>query len=610
MLKNKAVYISEILMATFTMAELKDGLFNLIKQFIKQDSLSLADYNIPDEILSLNTAGRLSKKQLCFFCSLPFLSRPLFSQFREFLPDEVVTLMDTILWEGILHEEEISERFKIKIKAQSKRRYYDGNQFYLTIFPQFRIFKASGVISFYNYEIEDLQIAWPVDLRRVVSAYYPKPPEAELIGLDTIEPTAHRFENGAAAIFRETPLLLHYLKQRQIKITKRNRPVLSTIPKMKKQLGLEEFFPESDSKWLKHLRTRLIAGLLVHHKPSGKNNIDPPTFIKEILIDKVYLDNYYPSVTTILHFIKGMTNIENNYCFHIEPDIINFLRTFPKNKWVAFRNIETHNQYQFNQFLPLSPYIAHEKLYYEYDRKEEEDDFYYYGNKHYINGDLLFPGVITPYLKGVFFYFAALGLFDLAFDSPNTETLGLTYFSPYDELKYVRLTDFGIYALGLTHKYEPPITTAPYQISLSDHSLTYVLNEENETAETLFAPFSQKISSRRYKTNIPLFLKGCNSKTDLKNRVSLFQHAVQGDLPPNWVQFFKDLDQRMSPLQKVTGYEVFKIPHHQKELLHLLAVAPEFRNYTLKAADFHLLIPKKSIDQFKKDLKAYGYMMP
>ena len=180
----------------------------------------------------------------------------------------------------------------------------------------------------------------------------------------------------------------------------------------------------------------------------------------------------------------------------------------------------------------------------------------------------------------------------------------------YDELKYVRLTDFGIYALGLTHKYEPPITTAPYQISLSDHSLTFILNEENETAENLFAPFSQKISSRRYTTNIPLFLKGCNTKTDLKNRVSLFQHAAKGDLPPNWVQFFKDLDQRMNPLQKVTGYELFKIPPHQKELLHLLAVAPEFRTYTLKAADFHLLIPKKSIDQFKKDLKAYGYVMP
>ncbi len=610
MLDQKAIQISKILNATFTKAELREGLFKQIHSFIRNEQVDLSQRNVPEIILNQASIKNWDKRKMSVFCSLPFIHQELFDAFRQFLPDKVNLIMDTILWEGIVDQEEAKRRFNTTISVKNhENRYYYRDEFYHGVSPEYRIFKVSGLTDFFNYRLESFQLSWPLELRRIIAQYYPKPPEAELIGLNTIDPNCLVYQEGAATIFKEIPFLLNYLSQNNIKVTRRNRPTYNTVPKMQRILGLAEFFPNSSYKSLKHLRSRLIAGLLVHLKPTPKTKIDPPTFIKETLVRKIYMDRYYPSATTILQYLKGIGSLETNHCYPIEPEILAYLKTFPIDQWVDYENVKTHNKYYFNHFIPITPYIAREQLYFEYYQKEDQTRSYPQ-YKHFINENRIFPGLITPFLKGVFFFFATYGVFDIAYQEPDAQTLGQTYYSPYDELKFVRLTHFGAYVLSLKETYEPPEVKPAYQITLSDHSLTFYLDQENEVIDNLMASYTQKIGARRFQTNAQLFLNDCTSDKDLKNRITFFKHSVGNDLPKNWVDFFASLENRIHPLTKITTYEVFKIPSHQKELAQLLALAPKFRSYILKADNYHLLIPKKLVDQFKTDLKAHGYLMP
>jgi hypothetical protein len=206
---------------------------------------------------------------------------------------------------------------------------------------------------------------------------------------------------------------------------------------------------------------------------------------------------------------------------------------------------------------------------------------------------------------------AALGLFDIAFEPMPEDEIGEgKYFSPYDGITHVRMTNLGKYALGLERRYKPSFLVKKSVMSLSPESLNILTEEGDKTAEIVLSPFAQQVSLNRYRVDAMIFLGDCKSKKDLENKITLFKQSVSDKIPPNWAAFFKDLRCKVDPLTDVMDFFIFQLPKDNPALIKLIAKDEKLKKMCRKAEGFMILVEQKKLNAFKKRLKEFGYLIP
>ena len=144
--------------------------------------------------------------------------------------------------------------------------------------------------------------------------------------------------------------------------------------------------------------------------------------------------------------------------------------------------------------------------------------------------------------------FAAFGLVEIAYNTPDTSEIIDTYYSPYDGLQYVKITDLGAYvSSNYKTDYTPPQTVEKTPLVLSEDSLMILSDETDVTADILLKNYTEKVGPNRYQTDPSIFLKDCRSVEDIQNKVDLFQQTVSNELPANWKAFFDTLLSNTDP---------------------------------------------------------------
>jgi hypothetical protein len=171
------------------------------------------------------------------------------------------------------------------------------------------------------------------------------------------------------------------------------------------------------------------------------------------------------------------------------------------------------------------------------------------------------------------------------------------------------LTNLGAYALELVKEYELPESFKKSVTILSEDSLTITVDADDTTAPMVLEPYAVRVSPNRYRTDFSFFLKGVKDKKELQNKITLFKQAVKVDLPENWVEFFTEVRGKIDPLTKYGAVKVFKIPQENKELLKLIARDPILQKHSMKAENYHLIVPNKSMAAFKARMREFGYLL-
>ena len=296
----------------------------------------------------------------------------------------------------------------------------------------------------------------------------------------------------------------------------------------------------------------------------------------------------------------------DNYAFEeVEPAILDLAKQLPVNQWVSFEELSLYMKYNFLSLQPIRQGYAKEHLYFE-SKKDIENGF---RDRFYIDEKNAYEYINLPFTKGVFFFLAAYGLVDIAYDEPDLSELGVTAKSPYDKLRYIRLNPLGAFVLGKSDHFEIPTAITNTSIALSPDSLTITVDPDDQVAPTLIEPFSRQVSSTRYQTDASFFLRECRSKDDLDHKIHLFRECVRSNVPANWESFFKTLRQKLNPLEIVGDYQTFKIPADNVQLKEIIVRDEVIQSLTLKAEGYHILVHQKNLSKFKKRLSAYGYLI-
>ncbi len=595
--------VSKILDQAYSKKELELSFKTTARIFIANNYDFLIEQRISRMELELTRQADYRKEHLTSMCAIPFASKEIFLRFKESLVEEVQKVLDALIWVQHLHQDEIEERLNIKIYTIEQRKmwsnHYEEVHQIKKIFHLFRVENTSG----WYAQKPDFQLSLPTGLRRILAQYYDRPENARLHPLETKDKTDYLYETGEQDIQMELPRVMVYRGQNQIAITAKGRPSLSTGGKMQRKLSIKEFFPNTKEKSLKHLRSILIASLAITISERNMDK-DMPTLIRSWLFRSAYL-NRFESAPMILHYLKGMGYVDSSDMPSVESPMFKILLRLPQNEWVSIENIEDYMRYNVIEIKPILEHTAASKLYYQYLDSEER----YYTDKHYIRSGKYRRAILEPFVKGSFFLFAAFGLIDIAYDEPDVTTLGVTAFSPYDGLKYVRLTALGAYVAGHTETYSPPKMMSKADIQLSEDSLSIIVDAEDVMAIALIEPYAERISTTRFQTDFKFFLKDCRSKEELNTKINLFQQFIGSELPPIWENFFTELRQKIDPLEELSEIRIFKIPPDNDKLIHLVARDSELKQSVIKAEGYHLLIPKENYNKFKKRLQEFGYFI-
>lgn len=227
------------------------------------------------------------------------------------------------------------------------------------------------------------------------------------------------------------------------------------------------------------------------------------------------------------------------------------------------------------------------------------------------SGKPLMPCELTEqlflaYIRANIYVMAAFGLLEIAYTLPDPAHDA----TPYSSVRYVRLTKLGRYVLKLDNTYEANTTDSSELFELDDRELFIKSTTENNPFATLLADIATPITAKLYKVNYASFLRGCESKKDIEDKIRLFKQCIAPKPPKNWKAFFDDVLGRCNLLQEpATTYKVLAIPAEQKELQRIMLTDSLIRCFVIKAEKYTVLIDSKAFGVVSNRLKEYGYLL-
>jgi hypothetical protein len=391
-----------------------------------------------------------------------------------------------------------------------------------------------------------------------------------------------------------------YFQQGQISYTAKKRALQNTLPKIQRILSVQEFFPkDSDVKYRSTLKTAMLANLVQYGLESYK--IDNIPDMLHMFFNLNYQKSLFSTAPIVLPDLKGMGYLEDYDFLNIEHHFFQLFKSLPTGKWLSFENIHNHAQYSNYDFGVVRRYVAGEKLYYEVS------DSTYIRSGFYADADLYPFAVEDSFLRGSFFLFAAFGLCDLKYDDIEVNELGRSCFSTWDGLRFVRRTALGDFVCGLSNTYDASGIAKNNQLLLSEDTLLITIEGSENSIGTLLDPYAERISPNRYKTDGRSFLKNVQNIKELNAKINLFKQIIGKELPPNWIFFFEDLQQKINPFIKPEEFQIFKIPPQNKVLIQLIAHDATLKKLVVKAEGYLILVAKTNMGAFKKRLQEFGY---
>lgn len=601
---NQHELVADAFEKGYTMADMKESFLDLTRKFVQTNMKMLMADEVPDKILLIGTQSSWSKRELALFITLPYLDKHFFEAFKNILPENTLLLLEELVWEEKLTQQEIETRLGIELFNVKKSSYSGYEQFILK--DDYKYFRHVNVHRYSTLRKPEYILYIEPSVRRIINIYYDKPTGSALKPVKEITETHYLYDRGEMDIFLELPRLQAYAQQGNIKISAKGKPAVSTLGKMQRKLNLAEFYPKEKNKLVGLMRSNLLAGL-ISTLGTASTSSDSAVLIKMLI--QSYYSNNYRTVYKLLSHLKGTGHTDEYYTEKVEHHFVHLLSELPENGWVSIDNVYKFLKFSFVDIRPVKGYTARNKLYYEYEAMVKYERYTYRETKHYIDNDRYDQAITFPTLSGTFFLFAAFGLLDLAYDEIDGEVMGETCDSPYDGLKYIRLTSLGAYVSGQKTHYEKPEGIGQAKIELSEDSLTIVSDKNDPTAAIILEPFTEKVTPNRFRTDYSIFLSGIANKKELADKIRLFKQAVTEDLPTNWVHFFEQLNKKIDPLELVSDMVLFKIPADSPDLIKLIARDSKLKNICYKGEGYHILVPKKKLAPFKARLREFGYLL-
>ena len=490
---------------------------------------------------------------------------------------------------------ELYKRYKIKIKnpAVSER----------VLDVKFRFFKTTNIyIGMQKGEI-DLH---PV-IAGVLREFMVKPPELELNDLKNIE--VKYKESYEKEILENIHLLYEMRKNQDIRLGTNGKILKAVMSFFEKTVPLKEIYENNKTEDEKRIKTELL--IKIFSALQIKNIIykeNPEEMLKEI-VTKIFSEDafvegeYYYGKKYSINFAKTiLSNLKVNlHTYEVEQaenyfNALKYIFTEISSKeWISIETVVTflivNDMEPFTYSKSFTTTILRDNSLYNYrDNDTTEKN--------------IFKFVLFPFTKGMMALMAILGVVEIGYDD-REETKNKEQNSPYNGIKFIKLTELGKYLLGITDSYEFEQEKSTMEIVLSEKELIMSVTGSDRRKEIVISKIAEQTGINLFKVNNKTLFAGCSKKEDVKSKIDNFKR-VAGELPENWKNYFDKIIKGFNPLEKIENRVVLKI-RDDKELINIIANDERLKKVILKAEKYHIVLDAYHLPYVESILKEYGY---
>lgn len=382
--------------------------------------------------------------------------------------------------------------------------------------------------------------------------------------------------------------------------TSRDTLLAASVKRIAQLLKAKEFFDDQQDKFLKMRSATLLVNAL--HRTNMTCLKPYRTAAIGEKIRQVYISLYnleWLCDTVLKDYSAGLSRhiLISTDAQMILSNIASLFRQLQVGKWIDIETCQTWIQYEVKEhgfeFYFFEPY--------ELDRYKIKNKF---NDKTVTLGNSV-KQLTFPFINSFMFLLAALGFVEVAYQEPDKDSAAWS-----DNLRYIRLTRLGAYAMKLTDGYEFETVNTASAFSLDDERLYVKVTDSTTPYLSILDRMGQKISHNLYKVSYESFLSGCGSKKDIESQIEIFKSYIAGELPRVWADFFQEMKDRCTPMQSLnTKYKIMQVHSADRNLLRILTTHPQVREHTVRAEGCILLVETDFVDKLKAILKQNGYLL-
>jgi hypothetical protein len=581
----------------YNFTKLKEFYARYLYQFIENPDFK-KKYNL--------VPGKLRKADYIHGLAVIYSSKELFLQLHSLFPNKVKKIFEKVLWE---HEPFNFSDAEDEFKVDLKKGQIPGQ---LELHPDFLVFQVKTEYDYTFYALAStINYLFLTDaIKLQFKSYFPLPAAAIILPLDKPEDSEFIHEDQAR-ILEQISVYTYYLKQNYLEYTNNRRVIKDSLKQMAKHCQITEFFVGTKGD-LAFLKTNLIIEFLKgfpfkEHKEPLKTLKDGfHTFFHEP-------ESKFFKIPSIFHFIRRLATYNDLFNLEYKPngprEFLKLFQEIPIQKWISVKNIIS-NFYCKGIFYSREDYFSVHNCY----QKFIFSSFGYKQQDKYptFNSEIYYEFYIMPFFKTVMFLLGTFGIVDLAYQLPNNEKYQRgkdPFLSPFDGLKYIRLTELGAFIIGLKSDFQ---ATTPaektFKITLDEKNLLIFLEGEDHIKRIVLEKVGEKINTNCYRINSKSFLHDCRTKEDIQKKIALFTQHISKKPAPNWQEFFQQIEEKINPLKYRADLLVFQI-NPNSELLQLFVKDEVLKECILKAEDYNILIEQKNLNKIKKRLEEFGYFI-
>jgi hypothetical protein len=216
--------------------------------------------------------------------------------------------------------------------------------------------------------------------------------------------------------------------------------------------------------------------------------------------------------------------------------------------------------------------------------------------------------LVKSVFKAYCYIFAALGLLEITQEIPPlvlTKGKKQLPLSPYDSLKTIRITKFGLWCLGLSSE-RPPKPRHEYQ-AIADRELLLVTVQGNSLERTVYLNrIGVKLGEDRWRVSPASFISGCETIKQIEDRIARFRKLIDPSPAPHWLELFDKVVSRAGLFGRYRDdVFVYSLPD-DKNITGELLRDPELRSVASRAEGGMLIVPAKNQKKFLALLTEHG----
>jgi hypothetical protein len=533
----------------------------------------------------------IRKQSLVQLLSALFTDAPTLTCWLDQLPAAVRKTIEIISWEGA----QTSPPEKIvdtgpndestALRFPPSYHHFD--------FPLFQHYPASQC---HGSRSMTQLIDLPDGIRRLLQPCFPKPEGWQLIA-DSDPAVDDTLFEDRQGILRILPLTIQFLQDTPQLLTKAGSPRKSIIRQLQAYGDIEEFFPGTIDGPLANLRTELMVRLLQTIGPPAEA-VDPLETLIHFFERYRHLP-FFPHLPLLSH-LKGWHKTGVYYSGRTHRTVWGLIEDLPEDGWVDVDQLLRYALLHNRPLELVDPRKSETELYYTRDWPQGGQE------KIQLTYERYHAALRRPMVQGILATFAAFGLLDAAFSNKTAEPVS----TPHDRLCRIRLTPLGAIIIQRRERrcLLKPIPEKA-ELRLDETYLFITLSCRDQSLEYLLDQLATRIGRLRYRCDTTTFLKGCDTKDQLAEKIQRFRTKIAADPPENWRLFLEQLPHRCFDIPCRQDLTVFRLPAAADELIDTILDDPELKRLVLKAEDYHLLVRQTELAPLKMRLRNLGFLV-